>query len=287
MKSAKYARQGVLSLLTGAALLISLSPAWADNDNAEPRKVLKVCADPNYQPFSTRDLSGYENRLAELVGSKLGIPVEYTWFPQRMGFIRNTLRKKNPDGDGYLCDLVIGVPKQFELGMASDPYMHSTYAMVVARDGRLGQLEEAAALAGMDAETRKSVKVGVTESSPGAMWLARHDLFDQLAPYVAQSADPEEYPGQLQLQDLLAGKLDAAIVWGPVAANFVRQGKDRLRMLPMKTEPGVPLDYEISMAVRFGEDDWKTQINQLLSENAGQVKAILEEYGIPLLPVGG
>ncbi|HPE58744.1 MAG: quinoprotein dehydrogenase-associated putative ABC transporter substrate-binding protein [Thiothrix sp.] len=282
----KFTKHCALFLLAGSALFMSLMPAWADDDTA-PRKALKVCADPNYQPFSTRELNGYENRLAELIGSKLGIPVEYAWFPQRMGFIRNTLRKKNPDGDGYLCDLVIGVPKQFELGVASQPYMHSTYAMVVTKDGRLGQLEDATALLKMSPEARQPVTVGVTESSPGALWLARHDLFDLLAPYVAQSADPEEYPGQLQLQDLLAGRLDAAIVWGPIAANFVRQGEDKLRMLPMKTEPGVQLDYEISMAVRFGEDDWKAQINQLLSENADQIRAILEEYGIPLLPIEG
>ena len=53
---------------------------------------LRVCADPNNLPFSNRREQGFENQLARLVARDLGRKVRYFWWPQRRGFIRNTLR---------------------------------------------------------------------------------------------------------------------------------------------------------------------------------------------------
>src|SRR5271163_1326944 len=64
--------------------------------------VFRVCADPNNLPFSDQKGDGCENKLAELMASKLGEPVSYTYFPQVIGFVRNTL-------NGYRCDVVMGV----------------------------------------------------------------------------------------------------------------------------------------------------------------------------------
>ncbi|MBU0654064.1 MAG: quinoprotein dehydrogenase-associated putative ABC transporter substrate-binding protein [Gammaproteobacteria bacterium] len=272
----------LFSLLLYAGL--AAAPVLAVDETGPQRKALKVCADPHYQPFSSNDLSGYENRIATLIGKALNLPVEYTWFPQRMGFIRNTLRKENPDGSGYLCDLVIGVPKEFELATTTAPYMRSTYALVTAVDGKLASLQQAGELLSLNDAQKAGLKIGVTERSPGALWLARHNLFAQLAPYRAQSGDPEEFPGQPLLNDLEAGKIDAAIVWGPTAAYFVRTGQaKKLRLLPMVSEPGVQFDFAISAAVRFGEDEWQQQIDTILQTNATQIQAILQEYGIPLM----
>ncbi|MEZ5477228.1 MAG: quinoprotein dehydrogenase-associated putative ABC transporter substrate-binding protein [Thiolinea sp.] len=267
---------------TLALICLGTQAVLADDDTVAVRKALKVCADPNYQPFSSRDQSGYENRIASLIGEALQLPVEYTWFPQRMGFVRNTLRKENPDGDGYLCDLVMGVPNSFELAVPSQPYLHSTYALVVAKEGKLGQVESPTALPAM-ADSVQQVKVGITERSPGSVWLAKYGLYDWMSPYVAQSGDPEEFPGQPMLEDLLAGKLDAAIVWGPTAAYFVKQGQGKLSLLPMQSEPGVRLDFKISTAVRFGEDDWEAEVNRVLDAHAAQIQAIIQEYGIPVV----
>ena len=48
--------------------------------------------------------------------AKLGLKVEYYAFPQRMGFIRNTLRYKLP-GEDFPCDIVMGVPVASESSM--------------------------------------------------------------------------------------------------------------------------------------------------------------------------
>ena len=40
----------------------------------------------------TRPGEGFENKIAELMAQRLGVQVDYTWYPQSMGFVRNTLR---------------------------------------------------------------------------------------------------------------------------------------------------------------------------------------------------
>ena len=62
---------------------------------------VRVCADPNNLPFSNDAGEGFENRIAELLAHDLDVPLEYRWWAQRRGFVRNTLRA----GD---CDVVIG-----------------------------------------------------------------------------------------------------------------------------------------------------------------------------------
>src|SRR4051812_50179221 len=84
---------------------------------------LRVCADPNNLPFTNDRLEGFENRLAALVGRDLHADVRYTWWAQRRGFVRNTLK-------AGLCDVVMGVPTSFDLALTTRPYYRSTYVFV-------------------------------------------------------------------------------------------------------------------------------------------------------------
>jgi hypothetical protein len=125
-------------------ILISVMLIWslsALNSLADERKALKVCADPNSMPLSDQKLEGYENRIAEVLAADLGIGVEYTWFPQRRGFVRNTLRAEDPDNGGYKCDLIIGVPESFELAITTKPYYRSTYALVFKKNNGLDDVK--------------------------------------------------------------------------------------------------------------------------------------------------
>ena len=90
-----------------------------------PRTALKVCADPHDLPSSDEGLGGYENKIAQLFADDLKLPIEYTWFPQRMGFIRNTLRSTETEGGGFKCDIVMSVPANFELAATTKPYYRS------------------------------------------------------------------------------------------------------------------------------------------------------------------
>src|SRR5262245_40134775 len=132
--SSPLRRALALSLL-GACILGS-GAATADDAAA----VLRVCADPDNMPQSNTNGEGYENRIAAKLASDLGRHVVYTCFPQRMGFVRNTLKAKDENND-YKCDVIIGVPKGYELTATTQPYMHSTYAMVLPAKGKLASIQ--------------------------------------------------------------------------------------------------------------------------------------------------
>ena len=92
------------------------------------------------------------------------------------------------------------------------------------------------------------------DRSPASAWLAKHQLVDQGVPYPIMNADPAQYPGQIIEDDLNGGKIDAAIVWGPIAGYFAQRAKPvALTVVPLKSEPGVKFDYQMAMGVRYGE----------------------------------
>jgi len=250
--------------------------------HAEERSVLKVCADPYFPPFSTKKTDGFENKIAALLAKDLGLPVEYTWFPQRMGFIRNTLRAEREDGRGYKCDLVMGLPDEYELAITTDPYYRSTYALVFLDNSKLNKIQTAEDLLNLDKTERDKLRIGMTERSPGGRWMAKYQMHEQIAPYIAQSGDPNEYPGEPMLNDINAGKIDAAIIWGPTAGLF-KQLQPRIRVIPLKSEPGVKFDFAISAGVRFGDKEWKNEVDKLLKQNSEEITRLLHEYRIPLV----
>lgn len=263
--------------------MMSSATVLSAAETSHQRSILKVCADPNYMPFSHRDKSGYENQIAALIAEELKLSIEYTWFPQRMGFIRNTLKKKNPLSEEYRCDLVMGVPKEFDFANATKPYMHSTYALVTLQQGKLKELKQGNDLVTLSADKIRDLRIGITERSPGALWLSRYSLYDQMEPYIAQSGDPDEFPSQPMFTDLISGNIDGAIVWGPTAAYFSRLDAKKIRVLPLNSEPGVRFDFFISTAVRYGNDEWKNQIEIILQEKSAEIENILVKAGIPLL----
>ena len=96
--------------------------------------------------------------------------------------------------------------------------------------------------------------------------------------------DPDQYPGEIIEKDLAQGKIDAAIVWGPIAGYFAKRVTNaELVVVPLKSEPGVKFDYEMAMGVRYGEREWKATVEKLIAGNQAAITAILREYGVPLV----
>ncbi|GAB3654812.1 substrate-binding domain-containing protein [Ramlibacter alkalitolerans] len=248
-----------------------------------PRTAFRVCQDPNNMPFSNLAGEGFENRIAELFARDLGLPVTYYSFPNRLAFIRNTLRFKLPD-EAYRCDVVMGVPAGFDQVSATKPYYRSTYALVFPRGKGMDAVRSSEDLLALPPERLRTLRIGVYDRSPASMWLARHGLVDRGVPYAMMSPDPEQYPGQIIERELAQGRIDAAIVWGPIASYFARRVKSpELLVAPMKSEPGLPFDFAMAMGVRYGEPKWKKQIEDLIARHRVEILAILREYGVPLV----
>jgi mxaJ protein len=269
-------------LALGVTLLLTLPQALFAQ-----QEVLRVCQDPNNLPFSNLAGEGFENRIAELFAAKLGWKLEYFSFPQRMGFIRNTLRFKLP-GEQYRCDLVIGVPAGYDQLAPTRPYYRSTYVLVYPRGGKLEGVHSAQELSALAPEKLRSLRIGVFDRSPASEWLLKHSLLDQAVPYRMLNADPDYYPGEIIEKDLIEGKIDGAIVWGPIAGYFAKRvSQPRVVLVPLASEPPIRLDYEIAMGVRPGEREWKATVERLIAENEEAIEKILRDYSVPLLDADG
>jgi mxaJ protein len=270
------------------ALLAALAvPAAAWAQEAPKREALRVCQDPNNLPFSNTRGEGIENKLAELFAKDLGLPVTYYSFPQRMAFIRNTLRYRLP-GEDFRCDIVMGVPEGFDQVSATRAYYRSSYALVFSRGKGMDAVKSVDDFLALPKDKLKSLRIGVFDRSPGSIWLARHGLEDQGVPYMALNADPDYYPGLIVERDVAQGRIDVAIVWGPIAGYYAkRAAAPGMVVVPMRSEPGVPLEGQIAMGVRHGEPEWKKQVEAFLDRRKDAITGVLHEYGVPLLELQG
>jgi quinoprotein dehydrogenase-associated probable ABC transporter substrate-binding protein len=268
-------------LIWAAALILTIIPAAvcaAGPDN----KVLRVCADPNNPPLSDRNRDGYENRIAELVASELGRPVEYVWAPQRMGFIRNTLKASDGHG-GFKCDLVIGVPAEYELTATTRPYLHSSWVMVFADRPEFAGVQSVADVLALPQEVRRRLRFGAFTRTPPLDWLFKNDLFDQTVAYQSLSGDPDDFPGRIITTDLVSGKIDIALVLGPIGGYFAKQAKQALRVVAFTSTPELKFDYLLSIGVRQPDKEWKAQLDAVLAKRQADIDRILRDYGVPLL----
>jgi len=270
-----------------AAVLLSVAATVGSAAADEARTAFRPCIDPSNLPFANSQGEGFENRIAALFARELSLPVESFAFPQRMNFIRNTLRYRLPDSD-YRCDVVMSVPAGYDQVSATRPYYRSTYVLVFPKGRGLDQVKTGADLFALPPELRNRLRIGIHDRSPAAVWLVKHGLEAQTRPYAMMSPDPDQYPGSIIDQELAQGRIDAAIVWGPIAGFYAKRVSNMaITVIPLESEPGVKFDYEIAMGVRFGEREWKDTIERLITENQKAITAILLEYGVPLLDEHG
>lgn len=262
---------------------------FAEEGGMPDSEYLKVCADPYMLPMSNKKGEGYENKIAELFAEKLGLKLKYEFFPQRMGFIRNTLRAESEESEGYKCDLVINVPSNFELAATTEPYYTTTYVLVFAKGRKLDDVTEAEMLAKVVEDKKLDVKIGVANRGPGQLWVFYQNLMGYMEPYQGQPGDIKVDPGHTLIKDIVDDKIDAAIVWGPTAGFYANKYKDKanLVLLPVKDDVKknrqMKFSYSNSMAVRYGEKEWKEKINNLIKENKSEIEKILTDYGVPLV----
>ncbi len=250
--------------------------SWADTGHAQTsdlvsRNALRVCADPANYPVSSRDGSGYENKLAELIAAKLELPVQYVWFPQATGFIRNTLMAKR-------CDIVMGYAQGHELVQNTNHYYTSAYALIVPKDGDLTGVDT------LSDSALQGRRIGIVAGTPPAAHMARNGLIGQAKPYNLFVDRRVESPAIDMLDDLQSGEIDAAILWGPLGGPLVKADYPNLKVIPLVKEELPPrLFYRITMGVRQGEKVWQRKLNSLIRRHQDEINAVLTEAGVPLV----
>jgi mxaJ protein len=258
--------------LAGAVLVAILLLVPSGASGSPP---LRVCSDPNNLPYSNDRGEGFENRIAELVARDLGRTVSYVWWPQRRGFIRKTLNAGR-------CDLIIGLPSSVDLALMTRPYYRSSYVFVTRRDRKLG-------LTSLDDPRLRKLKIGVQiigadyANSPPAQALANRGIVGNVRGYMV-------YPGfstsrQDQIIDAVAKKeVDVSIVWGPTAGYYLGRSRIPLAAVPVTPQidlPFLPFVFDMSMAVRRGESQFRDQLDEILDRRRTEIDAILSKYGVP------
>jgi quinoprotein dehydrogenase-associated probable ABC transporter substrate-binding protein len=252
---------------------VALLMAAVRADDAVPARLeLRVCADPSNMPLSNQSEEGFENRIATLLGDRLGLPVVYTWWPNTIGFFRNTLRAKK-------CDLVMGVVEGFELAATTAPYYRSTYVMVYRSDSGL-------TLTGLDDPALRDLAIAVVANTPPVDLLVKYGLLDRVRPYSLVVDTRVETPVKEMIEDVASSTVDVALAWGPIASYHAKQQVPPLTVILLDSEAGQPpFAYSISAAVRHGESEWKQTIETLLADNRAEISAILAGHGVPLLEI--
>ena len=252
-----------------AAALLSLVTLAA----AAQAAPLRVCADPDNLPYSHQDGSGFENRIAALVAQDFGVPLEYAWLPDRRAFVRKTM------GAG-LCDLIVGVPVEFERTLNTRPYYRSSYMLVEpAGDG--------APPAGFDDPRLRQWRVGVQlvgddlAATPPGHALAQAGALHNVVGYPI----PGEQSAAARIVTALArGELDAAFVWGPPAAYYAARASRPLLLHyvpPPATLRQQPFSFAIAMGVRRGDAALRDRLDDFIVRRQPDIARILDAYGVP------
>jgi mxaJ protein len=267
--------------LLGPALVAALAAAAVAGSGAG-RAGLRVCADPNNLPFSNVRRQGFENRLAELMGRELGLPVSYTWWPQRRGFFRETL-------DRGRCDAVMGVPAGLGVVATTRPYYRSSYVFVTRSADSLR-------VRSFDDTVLRCLRIGVQlaggaeGTTPPVYALARRGLMDRVEGYSLYADYRRPNPPARVLDALARGDIDLAITWGPLAGYFAGREPVRLDVVPVApaVEPtGVPLTYAVAIGVRKGDERLRLALDRALERRQGQIERLLDEYRVPRLATAG
>jgi quinoprotein dehydrogenase-associated probable ABC transporter substrate-binding protein len=264
----EIALAGIVTLIS---TLVVTTPVAAQPADLVSRAALRVCADPANMPFSNEAREGFENKIAELLAADLGLPLEYTWFPQATGFVRNTLGAKR-------CDVVMGYVAASEVIQNTNPYYKSAWTLVYRNDHDLHGVET------LNDTRLKGKRLGIVAGAPPATLMAMNGLMGKAKPYALMVDRRYESPAEEMIRDIVSGDIDAGILWGPIAGYYAGRSGTPLTVMPLVHETSsVPMTYRITLGLRHGEIEWKHRLNEFLTAHQSEIKAILTQYSVPLL----
>ena len=258
-------------------LLAFAQPTWGEEPrDSEPQ--FRVCADPNNLPFSNRNQEGFENKIADLFAHELGQRLVYVWWPQRRGFLRNTLQ-------AGVCDVVMGVPVGYDPVLTTPLYYRSSYVFVYRNNAGYQ-------ITSFDDPPLHTLKIGVHligddyANSPPAHLLSTKGIVENVVGYSVYGDYGEDSPPGKIIAAVATGEIDVAIVWGPIAGYFAKKQTEPLTIVPVPsnvTSPSLPFVYNIAVGVRKGNEQLRGKLAELLQQKATEIRKILEDYGVPIV----
>jgi quinoprotein dehydrogenase-associated probable ABC transporter substrate-binding protein len=236
---------------------------------------VKVCADPNNLPFSNSRGEGLENALARLVARELHAELQYTWLPQRRGFVRNTLGARK-------CDVMMEVPSGYGRTLSTVPYYRSTYVFVFRKDRGLS-------VRSFDDPVLRRLRIGVQligddyANTPPAHALGRRGLGGNVVGYSVYGDYSRPDPLADIVHAVARDEVDVAVVWGPIAGYFAPRESVPLAIVPVTPamDPPFSFAFDVSMGVRRGDEALRRRLDAVIAARRKEIDRILAAYGVP------
>jgi quinoprotein dehydrogenase-associated probable ABC transporter substrate-binding protein len=268
------------TLLLSGLLLGSVSVQAEELKPLPGQEAVRVCADGYNMPYSNKEKQGFDNRIAELLGEELGLPVEYYWFPQRIGFSRNTIKKTDPETGRFLCDLAMSIPEHTDFLKPTKPYWSSIEALVY-RTGEGYELKSIEDIAKVSRE-QKPLRIGIFDRGVTTKQLLDLGLASQIQYYQMMSGDVRENAGRIIEGALAKGEIDVALLWGPIAGYYASVSEVPMAVQPLN-ELGEAMVFSFSMGTRYPDKKWNELLNKFIDKRRDDINAIIAEYHFPSL----
>ena len=281
------------SLLAGLTtlLLVTATSAYAEDTigldlnsgrGGEAQRVddgteFRVCADQDLMPMSNSKQEGFENKIAEVIAKDLGKKLTYQFWYDRQGFLRNTLNANR-------CDVVMGTAQDNDALRTSKPYYRSGNVWVWRKESNYN-------ISDWDAPDLRKGFIGVIGQSPATIPMNEKDLIQNARPYRMQR--DLNLPPSFLIDDLAKGEIDIAVAWGPIGGYFAKNNKVpmEVRLIPEYQNANAITAakgkqyWNISIGVRKKDKERMTMINAALERNKDKIDKILDDYGVPHVPV--
>jgi mxaJ protein len=269
----------VLALLCAAAAAVAtLALASCERSAAEEKGVatLRVCSDPNNLPFSNARGEGFENKIAQLVASDLHEKLQYTWWAQRRGYLRNTITANK-------CDVWIGVPSGLGPLLTTQPYYRSTYVFMT-------RTSDPIRVTSFNDPVLRRVRVGVQlvgddgANTPPAHALSRRHIIRNVRGYHLEADYRRPNPPARIVDALADSEIDVAVVWGPMAGYFATREPVPLRITPVSPQvdlPFLPFVFDIAMGARRSDSLLVRRLDSVIVRRRPEIDRILASYGVP------
>lgn len=264
-----------------AALLCSLGAA-----SAQDTDTLRICASTMDAPYSTADGTGFENKIAEVLADEAGMTLDLVKIQKDAIYLVR-------DGiEDDLCDVLVGVDQDDKRLLTSKPYYRSAYAFISRQDRHFdGDKWQDLDREGFDTFSYRY-------HSPAETILKYTGRYEYNLIYQASLTDFEDrrnkytqVPAERVVSEVAAGNADLGIAFAPDVARYVRDAREPLKLTPITNEierqDGViiPLQYSQSVGVAKTKPELLERINEALETGRDRIQAILDEEGIPTLPL--
>ena len=283
MKSHATSRATFLNRIAPIFIAAALvGPALAA-DETENTATLRICAAADELPYSSRDGSGFENKIATALAEAMGRKPQFVWF-SRPGIyiVRDQLDMK-------MCDVVMGLDTGDERVLTTKPYYTAPYVFIQRKDTKLDIKDWTSP------DLAKATKIGFTPGSPGQIMLEKLGLFREHFNYMHSLTNFQDkrnkftrIPPQRMVNEVADGTAEVAVNFAPEVARYAKASdKIMLTVIPDNNTRSdgekVPHHFNQSIGVRKDDTALLSALDLALEKAKPKIEEILKDEGIPLV----